>query len=118
MWQRWRLLGRTRQRDNLLALSSIQAYARTIRLTFMPSTYPSEVQRFIDHQLASGHFSSEKDVILAGLQVLAELSDRHTDLKQQIARSVAQGERGQLREVDFADLKVRVADRARESHQS
>ncbi len=82
----------------------------------MSSSYPSEVQRFIDHQLACGRFTSEREVVVAGLQLLVEMSDRFVDLKGHIARSVTQGERGQLSEVDFEALKHRLADKAGDSH--
>lgn len=79
------------------------------------NSYPIEIQRFIDFQLACGRFNSEQEIVIAGLEVLIELSDRHVEMTERITRSIAQGEQGQLATVDFEALKHRLAERARDS---
>jgi len=79
---------------------------------------PPELRQFADRQIASGKYASLDDILLAGLQALAEREQVYQgcfeELRQDILVSAAEAERGQL--LDATTEIEAIRQRLRERH--
>ncbi len=84
----------------------------------MALSLPPELRQFADRQIASGKYTSLEEILLAGLQALAEREQvyqgRFGDLRQDILIGAAEAERGQL--LDAATEIDAIRQRLRERH--
>lgn len=64
-------------------------------------------QSFVDAQVAAGIYPSSTDVVEAALNLLQQ---RHREYGQ-LATAIAQIERGEVAELDIADIKARGRQR-------
>lgn len=59
-----------------------------------------ELAQFVQTKVASGTYSSESEVALAGLSLLKDIDalyqGRYEELREQVAQGVAEAERGEL----------------------
>lgn len=66
----------------------------------MALSLPPNLKQFADRQLASGKYASLDDILLAGLQALAEREQiyqgRFEELRQEVLLGVVEAERGDL----------------------
>jgi putative addiction module CopG family antidote len=84
----------------------------------MALSLPPELRQFADRQLASGKYTSLEEILLAGLQALADrervYQGRFEDLRQDVLIGAAEAERGQLLDA-AAEIDV-IRQRLRERH--
>ena len=50
----------------------------------MSTGYPPEILKFIEEEMASGHYEDESALVTEALEVFRELKQRQAELKQQI----------------------------------
>jgi putative addiction module CopG family antidote len=84
----------------------------------MALSLPPELRQFADRQLASGKYTSLEEILLAGLQALADrervYQGRFEDLRQDVLIGAAEAEQGQLLDA-AAEIDV-IRQRLRERH--
>jgi antitoxin ParD1/3/4 len=61
----------------------------------MTIAIPSDLDLFVQQQLASGEYRSQEEVVVAGLQVLRELKDRQADFRRDVQVGVEELDRGE-----------------------
>jgi predicted transcriptional regulator len=76
----------------------------TRRTWFMPEMFPEEIQRFVEHELARGHFRSTRDLLLEGIRLLQR---ERLEAAEGIQLGLADAEAGRIQPLDeaFADLR-------------
>ena len=74
----------------------------------MASTYPPEIEQFVQEELASGQFTDENALLTAALEVYREVKEKHAELRDRVQESVSQAERG---EIEPLNIKQRLSDR-------
>ncbi|NEO87694.1 MAG: type II toxin-antitoxin system ParD family antitoxin [Spirulina sp. SIO3F2] len=78
-----------------------------------------KLQEFTEHQLASGKYSSLDELLIAGLQVLAEreliYQGRFEELRQEILLGAVEAEQGELLEASTEISSIRQRLRQRHS---
>jgi putative addiction module CopG family antidote len=84
----------------------------------MALSLPPELRQFADRQLASGKYTSLEEILLAGLQALADrervYQGRFEDLRQDVLIGAAEAEQGQLLDA-AAEIDV-IRQRLQERH--
>ena len=80
----------------------------------MSIAYPPELEQFVQQELASGACRSEDELVINALQVYRELKLRHDQLRQRVAKSLEQADRGEL---DPWDIDA-ILDEAHRRHAS
>ena len=84
----------------------------------MALSLPPELRQFADRQLASGKYTSLEEILLAGLQALADrervYQGRFEDLRQDVLIGAAEAEHGLLLNA-AAEIDV-IRQRLRERH--
>ena len=83
----------------------------------MATTYPPELEHFIEQELATGKYESKDELVLTALQVFRELQTRHQQLRDDVQRSVEQEQRGEVVPLDIPAMKDRLTARLDESGQ-
>lgn len=78
---------------------------------------PPSLKEFTDGQIASGKYQSLEEMLLAGLQALAEreaiYKGRFQELRQEVLQGVEQAEQGQLLDAftEIDKIQQRIQDR-------
>lgn len=78
---------------------------------------PPELQQFADRQIASGKYASLDDILLAGLQALADREQiyqgRFEELRSEVLLGANEAERGELLEapVEIEAIRQRIRNR-------
>ena len=67
----------------------------------MSTGYPPEILKFIEEEMASGHYEDENALVTEALEVFRELKQRHVELKQQIQQSLAAERKGRVMPLDI-----------------
>lgn len=84
----------------------------------MALSLPPELKQFADRQIESGKYTSLDEILLAGLQALAEreaiYQGRFEDLRQDVLVGAAEAEHGHL--LDAATEIDSIRQRLRERH--
>lgn len=70
----------------------------------MSTAYPPEILKFIEEELAAGHYEDETALITEALEVFRELKQRHADLSQQIQQSLEDEKAGRVTSLDINAL--------------
>jgi len=70
----------------------------------MPTAYPPEIIKFIENEMAAGHYEDEHSLVTEALEVFRELKQRHADLKQQIQQSLAEEKAGRVAAFDINEI--------------
>ncbi|MEH2291882.1 type II toxin-antitoxin system ParD family antitoxin [Nostoc sp.] len=85
----------------------------------MNITLKSEIEQFIQAQIASGRFASAEDVINEAFKLLQERERRIEELRQKIAVGTEQIAKGQVTdgEVVFARFQEKIRKIAEESEE-
>lgn len=68
-------------------------------------TIPSELQPFVEQELATGAFTDEADLVAKALELFREMKARHGQLCEDVRRSVAQAEQGETAPLDIQSIK-------------
>lgn len=77
----------------------------------MASTFPPEIEQFVQDELASGHFSDEQALLTAALEVYREVKGKHVELRDRVQQSILQADRGEVEPLNMTDIKRRLSDR-------
>ncbi len=67
----------------------------------MSTGYPPEILKFIEEEMASGHYEDESALVTEALEVFRELKQRHAELKQQIQQSLEAEREGRVMPLDI-----------------
>ena len=67
----------------------------------MSTGYPPEILKFIEEEMASGHYEDESALVTEALEVFRELEQRHAELKQQIQQSLEAEREGRVMPLDI-----------------
>lgn len=67
----------------------------------MSTGYPPEILKFIEEEMASGHYEDESALVTEALEVFRELKQRHVELKQQIQQSLEAERKGRVMPLDI-----------------
>lgn len=67
----------------------------------MSTGYPPEILKFIEEEMASGHYEDESALITEALEVFRELKQRQAELKQQIQQSLEAEREGRVMPLDI-----------------
>lgn len=67
----------------------------------MSLVFPPDLEEFVQKELTSGHFESEEALLTAALRVYRDLAGRHDELRRRIDAAVAEGDAGELAELDI-----------------
>ncbi|MFI4850818.1 MAG: type II toxin-antitoxin system ParD family antitoxin [Gimesia chilikensis] len=67
----------------------------------MSTGYPPEILKFIEEEMASGHYEDESALVTEALEVFRELKQRHAELKQQIQQSLEAEREGRMMPLDI-----------------
>jgi antitoxin ParD1/3/4 len=91
----------------------------------MVGAIPSDLEPFVQQQLASGEYHSQDEIVAAGLHVLRELKRRQAELQRQVKVGIDQLDRGEGIKVAanelrafFDDIQARGQERYRASKTS
>lgn len=77
----------------------------------MFNSLPSELDQFIQQELASGRYQTEEEVICQGLRVLQERQRRLKALRGDILPALDQLDRGEGAPLDAGSIKARGRQR-------
>ncbi|GAP96975.1 ribbon-helix-helix domain-containing protein [Leptolyngbya sp. NIES-2104] len=81
---------------------------------------PPDLQQFADQQIAIGNYTSLEELLVAGLQALAErdriYQGRFDELRQDVLLGVAEANRGDLKDA-VTEIEV-IRQRIRQRYQS
>lgn len=80
----------------------------------MTVSIPSELQPFIEQELASGRCKSEDEVVARALLLYHEMKVRHDELRTHVQRSLKQAERGEISELDIEVVIARGYERMKD----
>jgi putative addiction module CopG family antidote len=76
----------------------------------MSVSIPNSLRAFIEEELATGEYSSEAELVVKALEVYRELKKRHHELREDVQRSIAQAERGEVKPFDMDAIKAGIRD--------
>jgi Arc/MetJ-type ribon-helix-helix transcriptional regulator len=68
-------------------------------------SFPPELERFVEEQVAAGHFQSEQDLLVSAVRVLRDLQVRQREFYEDVRLGIEQLERGDVIEYDEAGLR-------------
>lgn len=83
----------------------------------MSSTFPPEIEQFVQQELASGQYPNEQALLTAALEVYRELKQRHHDLRGRIQLSLEQAARGEVAPLDIDAIVAELNEELNESGQ-
>ena len=72
---------------------------------------PSELQPFVEQELASGSCKSEEELVARALLLYQELKVRHNELRSRVQRSLEQADCGEASELDIEAVITRGYER-------
>jgi antitoxin ParD1/3/4 len=72
----------------------------------MHTTYPPDLLSFVQNELAAGSYSSEDDLLIAGVRVLREMKLRHDQLRADVLHAIRQADNGETAPMDVEAIKA------------
>jgi antitoxin ParD1/3/4 len=72
----------------------------------MIGSIPSDLEPFVQQQIASGEYHSQDEVVAAGLQVLRKLKCRQAEFREEVKVGVDQLDRGEGIKVATNELRA------------
>ena len=72
----------------------------------MVGVIPSDLEQFVQQQLATGEYRSQDEVVVAGLQVLREVKRRQAEFRQDVQIGIEQLDRGEGIKIAKNDLRA------------
>lgn len=72
----------------------------------MSNAIPSDLEQFVQQQVATGEYHSQDEVVVAGLQVLREVKLRQAEFRQQVQTGIDQLDRGEGIELSHDELRA------------
>jgi Arc/MetJ-type ribon-helix-helix transcriptional regulator len=83
-------------------------------------SFPPDVTRFIDKQVAVGNYASQEDVVVDAVRILREVQVKQRQFHEDVRLGMEQLERGEYTEYDeaglrqlFDDLKQNIQESAK-----
>lgn len=61
----------------------------------MSNAIPSDLEQFVQQQVAAGEYGSQDEVVAAGLQVLREVKRRQAEFRQQVQVGIDELDHGE-----------------------
>jgi Arc/MetJ-type ribon-helix-helix transcriptional regulator len=88
-------------------------YSVLRRYPFMTMTVaiPSNLQDFIQQVVNAGEARSEEELVARALELYREMRARHATLKEDVQRSLAEADCGEVSELDVEAIIARGTDR-------
>ena len=83
----------------------------------MPKTYPPELEQFVRHELETGAYHSEDELLVAGVRALHELKQRYEALREDIRVAIEELDRGEGQPLDMDAIKAEVSQALDNQHQ-
>jgi antitoxin ParD1/3/4 len=87
----------------------------------MPDAIPSDLEQFVNEQVAAGEYRSQDEVVVAGLQILREVKRRQAAFREQVQVGIDQLDRGEGIELSQDELRAFFDDvqaRGRERYEA
>jgi antitoxin ParD1/3/4 len=72
----------------------------------MTDAIPSDLEQFVQQQVAAGEYHSQDEVVVAGLQVLREVKRRQAEFREQVQVGLDQLDRGEGIELAGDELRA------------
>jgi antitoxin ParD1/3/4 len=72
----------------------------------MSDAIPTELEQFVQQQVATGEYHSPREVVAAGLQVLREVKRRQAEFRRQVQEGIDQLDRGEGVELAGDELRA------------
>ena len=72
----------------------------------MPGAIPSDLEHFVQQQVATGQYQSQDEVVVAGLQILREVKCRQAKLREQVQVGIDQLDRGEGIQLNQDELRA------------
>ena len=72
----------------------------------MVGLIPSDLEQFVQQQLATGEYRSQDEVVAAGLQVLRELKRRQAEFRRDVQVGVDELDRGEGIKIAANELRA------------
>jgi len=72
----------------------------------MVGAIPSDLEQFVQQQVATGEYRSQDEVVAAGLQVLRELKSRQAEFRREVKVGVDQLDRGEGIKIAANELRA------------
>ena len=79
----------------------------------MSVSIPSELQPFIQQELANGQSKSEEELVAKALILYQEMKTWHNELRSRAHRSLEQADRGEAGELDIEEVIARGYERVK-----
>ena len=79
-------------------------------------SFPPELERFVEEQIAAGNYQSEQDLVVSAVRVLRDVQARQRQFQEDVRIGMEQLERGEFTDYDEAGLRRRfdeLKERAR-----
>lgn len=67
-------------------------------------SFPPELEKFVEEQVAVGNYRSEEDLVVSAVRVLQDVQSRQQELFEDVRLGMEQLERGEVIEYDEAGL--------------
>lgn len=77
----------------------------------LPTSWPEEIQQFVNAEVASGHYPAAEDVIVDALRCLRDVRQQREEFATRLALSIEQANRGEAKPLDIDALMQRVEAR-------
>ena len=77
----------------------------------MSVSIPSELQPFIQQELANGQSKSEEELVAKALVLYQEMKTRHNELRSRVQLSLEQADKGEVSEIDIETVIARGYER-------
>ena len=77
-------------------------------------SFPPELARFVQQELANGKYQSEEEMLCEGLRLLREREQRMAALRADLMPALEQLDRGEGKELEVEDIKARGRKRLAE----
>jgi antitoxin ParD1/3/4 len=71
---------------------------------------PNDLRPFVEEELATGQYTSEAELVAKALEVYRELKKRQHELREDVQRSIAQADRGEIKPLDMNAIKAHIRD--------
>lgn len=77
----------------------------------MSVSIPSELQPFVQQELANGQSKSEEELVVKALVLYQEMKMRHSELRSRVRQSLEQADKGEVAEIDIETVIARGYER-------
>ena len=83
----------------------------------MSVSIPSNLQPFVEQEIASGAVGNETELVSKALELYREMKDRHASLRADVQASLTQAEAGDVSPLDMNVIKETLRSELNDSDQ-